>query len=135
MPVLLRKAEINNNGEDPRAQFIVGYENGKLNARIEIYPNDRLRFLGKEEITPEKAIELLVRLTEFYDIYDVDSYVLLPRGFNSYKLLDSVSFNLPNLIGWVLDKTNMRKEQLLDYLNVILSAKILKNMIENENVI
>lgn len=137
-PVLLRQAEVNNNGQDPRAQFIVGYENGKLNARIEIYPNDRLRFLGKEEVTPEKAFELLIRLSEFYDIYDVNLDVLLPKGFDSYKILDTIAFNLPNLISWFFDKIKMYKNlnvSILNYLNAILNPKILKNMIENEDVI
>lgn len=67
-------------GEEPRTQFIIGYdENDVLSAIIEAYPNDNSKILAREVISPNHALDLVVRLSESYNIYDLDRQVVLPK--------------------------------------------------------
>lgn len=133
----IKKIIEDNLNNDIETWFTIGYIDKKLTANITSYSNRVLTTHATKNITPEKAVELIVYLSEYYNIDDTLNTPLVYEGFRFYPLQNNVlrivAYNVPNLISWALSKYN--KDIIEDIIRRENNAKILKNLIDNEDVV
>lgn len=136
---IVRSTPPNEDG-DVDVQFIIGYDKqNQLVARIEVIENHNPRDIGKVPVTPEHAIELLLRLGEKYDIINVSGDEFSTPGLN-YKgfladHLGSVAVEMPYFLPWMIEKINDP-----DYIKNKLKydtrdPDILNTLLENEDIV